>query len=134
MGLCLIITLIVLPTSAAASMLAFFGMKVALVPEGGELSSLMGYFLSVGGGFWPFAYVLVTGLFLWGCIRVSAKTQNLDTHRLVLGVLSAVLTFFFSSFLNLQIDGRSLALFLLFVSLPQVAYRCAKREEIRLPY
>jgi hypothetical protein len=78
-------------------------------------------------------FALFVLILLWG-IRFAVKIRENGFHSLVLSILAAEAVFFAASWQSISLDGRALAFCLLLAALPGAAYRCAKREEIRLPY
>lgn len=135
-----LITLLVLAMSFVTTITLFpdtVGQKMISFFAKGESSSHLGLFSVLhqkwGLVFWLGLLILVA-LFVYRVYRFKKDTTRPAVYPLVLGIVVSVAVFLYLGLSPISVTRHFVMFFITLLSLPEVAYISAVREEIRLPY
>ncbi len=131
-GLVLVTLLQLLPAEVLEKLGSLFGFGTV-----SGMASAEGFFSQINHYFGVFlipSAILMMGVFLWQVILFRKEATKPEVFPQVLGASCAAVAFAVLALQHVAADIRCLVLFTVILSIPGAAYRCAKREEQRLPY
>ncbi len=131
-GLVFTILFNVMPSLYTQKALALFGFGLEFMKEEGI--SLAMRMEAVFGAFLIPSLVLIIGVFLWQVILFRKNATKPEVFPRVLGACSSVFAFYAVFLQGVSADVKGFAFLAILLAVPTSSYRCAKREEQRLPY
>lgn len=122
----------ILPSEWKQSLLALFGASFSeAVPKNADFLSVVRDQFGFAA---PILLFLLIFFVIYRCFYFASRNTLFEVFPLVLGTFSAILALSLFSFLPVVQNEKVLFLLMLLSAVPEAAARCAKREEIHLPY